>query len=113
FVDAWRVVGAAAVTERDLAVLEVAQKLLPLFVGRRAVLLGGAQPSTPGDEGPVTVDDLLRIYGFVSHGGVDVSVACDQLGDVGWHAVHDRVGDEDPSEVVERVAQGAAADVLD
>jgi hypothetical protein len=40
--DAWGVVGAAAVAEGDLAAFEVAEELLPLLVGGGAVLLGRA-----------------------------------------------------------------------
>jgi hypothetical protein len=58
-------------------------------------------------------DDFLGIDGLISHGGVDVAVAGDQLGDVRRHPMHDRVGDEDPSEVVEGVAHQVAAGVLD
>src|SRR4051794_22670647 len=57
--------------------------------------------------GAVSVDHLFGVNGLVAHGGVDVAVAGDELGDVWWHAVHDRVGDEHASEVVEGVAQGA------
>jgi hypothetical protein len=48
----------------------------------------------------VSVDDLFGVDGFVTHSDVDVAVSGDELGDVWWHAVHDRVGDKDPAEVV-------------
>ena len=107
-VDAAGPVGAAAVAERDLAALEVAEELLPFGVGGGAVFLAGAQGTAAGDEGPVAVDDFLGIDGLVAHGGVDVAVAGDELGDVRRHPVHDRVGDEHPSEVVGREPRAAA-----
>ena len=57
--------------------------------------------------------DLLGVDGLVAHRGVDVAVPGDELGDVRRHAVHDRVGDEQPAEVVEGVAQRPAAGVVD
>ena len=58
----------------------------------------------------MTVDDLLGIDGFVTHGGVDVAVTGDQLGDVRWHAMQDGVGDEQPAEVVRGEPEGLARD---
>ena len=59
----------------------------------------------------MAVDGFLGVDGLVAHGGVDVGVPGDQLGDVRRHAVHDRVGDEDPAEIVrdqaERLPGGA------
>src|SRR5690349_4775343 len=82
FVDAGRVVGAAAVADGDLAVLEMTDELGPFFVGRGAVFLTGAQRTAAGDECPVPVDDLFGVDGLVAHGGVDVAVPGDELGDV-------------------------------
>ena len=113
FVDAGGVVGAAAVADGDFAVFEVADELGPFLVGGGAVFLAGAQRAAAGDEGPVAVDHLFGVDGLVAHGGVDVAVAGDELGDVRWHAVHDRVGDEQPAEIVEGVAQGAPGGVVD
>src|SRR6478672_11027878 len=113
FVDAGGVVGAAAVADGDLAVFEVADELGPFLVGRGAVFLGGAQCAAAGDVCAVAVDHLVGVDRLVSHGGVDVAVAGDELGDVWWHAVHDRVGDEQPAEIVEGVAHGASGGVLD
>src|SRR6478752_7092461 len=106
-------IGAPAVTDGDLAAFEVAEELGPFLVAGGAVFLAGPLRTTTGDERPVPVDDLLRVDGLVSHGGVDVAVPGDELGDVRGHAVHDRVGDEQPAEVVERVAQRVAAAVGD
>jgi hypothetical protein len=61
----------------------------------------------------VAVDHFLGVDGLVSHGGVDVAVAGDELGDVRWHAVDDGVGDEQPPEVVEGVAHRLAGGVFD
>ena len=82
-------------------------------VGWGAVFLGGAQRAAAGDECAVAVDGLLGVDGLVAHGGVDVVVPGDQLGDVRRHAVHDRVGDEDPAEVVRGESQWPAAGVGD
>ena len=99
-VDAGGVVGAAAVAEGDLAAGEVAEEFVPFGVGGGAVFGGGTQGAAAGDEGPVAVDDVFGVDGHVAHGGVDVAVPGDQLGDVRRHPVGDRVGDEDPAEVV-------------
>jgi hypothetical protein len=56
----------------------------------------------------MAVDGLLGIDRLVSHRGVDVLVADQELGDVWWHSVHDGVGDEDSSEVVGQEPQGLA-----
>jgi hypothetical protein len=61
----------------------------------------------------VAVDHFLGVDGLISHGGVDVAVAGDELGDVRWHAVDDGVGDEQPPEVVEGVAHRLAGGVFD
>ena len=90
FVDAGGGVGAAAGAEGDLAAFEVAEELLPFVVGGGAVFLAGPQCAAAGDERPVAVDDFFGVDGLVSHGGVDVAVSGDELGDVGRHAVHDR-----------------------
>ena len=58
-VDAGGVVGAAAVTDGDLAVFEVADELGPFLVGGGAVLLAGAQRAAAGDERPMPVDHFL------------------------------------------------------
>src|SRR5690349_8562226 len=100
FVDAWGGVGASAGAEGDLAAFEVAKELLPFLVGGYPVFFAGSQRAAPGDEGAVTVDDLFGVDGLVAHGGVDVAVTGDQLGDVRRHAVQDGVGDKYPAEVV-------------
>jgi hypothetical protein len=100
FVDAGCAVGPAAGTEGDLSVFEMAEELVPFGVGGRAVFLSGPQGSAAGEEGAVAGDDFLGVDGFVAHGGVDVAMADDQLGDVGWHAVHDGVSDEDAAKIV-------------
>ena len=53
--------GPAAVAECDLAALEVAEELLPLGVGGRAVLFCRAQLAAAGEERPVTCNYLLRV----------------------------------------------------
>src|SRR6478609_4903944 len=113
FVDAGGVVGAAAVADGDLAVFEVADELGPFLVGRGAVFLGRAQCAAAGDVCAVPVDHLVGVDRLVSHGGVDVAVAGDALGDVWWHAVHDRVGDKQTAEIVEGVAHRLPGGVLD
>jgi hypothetical protein len=63
-VDAWCVVGTAAVTDSDLAAFEVAEELGPLLVSWGAIFLAGTQSAAPGDERPVTVNDLFGVDGY-------------------------------------------------
>src|SRR5262249_9312669 len=112
-VDAGRVVGASAVADGDLAAFEVADELVPFLVGGSAVFLAGPQCPATGDGRAMPVDHCVGVDGLVAHGGVDVAMPGDELGDVRRHAMHDRVGDEQPAEVVERVAHGAAGGVFD
>ena len=113
FVDAGGVVGAAAVADGDLAAFEVPDELGPFGVGRGAVFLAGSQRAAARDERPVAVDHLFGVDGLISHGGVDVAVSGDELGDVRRHAVGDGVGDEQPPKVVEGVAHRLAGGVFD
>src|SRR5680860_1149973 len=99
-VDARGGVGASAGSQRQLAAFEVAEELIPFFLGGGAVLPGGTQRPAAGDERPVAVDHFAGVDGLVAHGGADVAVPGHELGDVRRHPVHDRVGDEDPAEVV-------------
>ena len=108
-VDAGGVVGAAAVAQGDLAPLEVAEELVPFLVGGDPVFGSGQQGPAAGDERPVAADDFLGVDGLVAHGDVDVPVPGGQLRDVRRHPVHDRVGDEQPAEIVKGVAQRGAA----
>ncbi len=87
--NAGRVVCAPAGSEGDLAVLEMPKELVPFGVGGSAVFLAGPQGAAAGKEGAVAGDDFFGVDRLVAHGGVDVAVADDELGDVGWHAVHD------------------------
>ena len=100
FVDARGGVGAAAGAQGELAAFEVAEEFLPFLLGRHPVFLAGAQRSAAGDERAVPVDHLVGVDGLVAHGGVDVAVSGDELGDVRGHAVQDGVGDEHAPEVV-------------
>lgn len=43
--------GSSAGAQGDLPSLEVAEEILPLFVGRHSVLFGGTEGSAAGDEG--------------------------------------------------------------
>ncbi len=54
--DAGGAVGSPAVAEGELAVLEVAEELLPFGVGQGAVLPAGAGGPAAGDERPVAAD---------------------------------------------------------
>jgi hypothetical protein len=74
-VDAAGSVGAAAVAEGELASFEVAEELVPFFIGGGAVFLAGTQLAAAGDECPVAVDCFFGVDGLVTHGDVDVSVA--------------------------------------
>jgi hypothetical protein len=69
-------------------VLEVPDELGPFLVGGGAVFLAGPQGAAAGDERAVSGDEL----------------------DVRWHAVHDRIGDEQPSKIVEGVAHRLAGE---
>jgi hypothetical protein len=93
-VDAAGSVCPAAVTQGELAALEVAEELFPFGVGRGAVFAAGPQCPAAGDERAVPCDDFLGVDGLISHGCVDVPVPGDELGDVRRHAVHDGVGDQ-------------------
>jgi hypothetical protein len=69
-----------------------------------------------GDVGSeVAVEGVLVMLfdGWVGQGlwPIVVLMSGDELGDVRRHPVHDRVGDEHSSEVVEGVTQRPAADV--
>src|SRR5260370_27345669 len=93
-----------------LAFLEVREEGVPFLVGRGPVFLAGPGGAAAGDERPVRLDRLGGVDGLVSDRGVDVPVTADDLGDVRRQAAHDRVGHEDPPEVVrgehERIAGG-------
>ena len=54
----------------------------------------------PSHTRAVSVDDFGGVDGLVAHGGVDVAVAGDELGDVWRHAVQHGVDDEQAAEVV-------------
>src|SRR5262249_44717262 len=95
-VDARGGVGAAAQSCGDLSALEVPEELLPFLVCGDAIFVAWAQASAPGQEGQVGLDSLLGVDGLVAECDVDVAVSCDDLGDVGWQAVEDGVGDEEP-----------------
>jgi dTMP kinase len=87
FVDAARAVGTAAVAQGDSPQLEVAEEFLPFLFGGCAVFIAGAGGAASCNEGAVALDDFFGVDGFVAHGGVDVAVADDELGDVWWHRV--------------------------
>jgi len=78
----------------------VAEELGPFVVGGDAVFLGGPQGAAAGQERQVGLDRLVGVDGLVAEGDVDVLVPGDDLGDVRGQAGHNRVGDEDPAEVV-------------
>src|SRR6266480_2220468 len=109
-VDAGGADGAAAEAGGDLAAFEVAEEFGPFGVGGGAVFLGGPQRPAAGEEGQVGLDRLVGVDGLVAEGDVDVAVPGDDLGDVRGEPVHDRVGQEDPSEVVRGVVQRGPVD---
>jgi hypothetical protein len=61
----------------------VADELGPFLIGRGAVFLAGAQRAAAGDERPMPVDHLFGVDRLVAHGGIDVAVPGDELGDFG------------------------------
>src|SRR6266852_8774420 len=89
----------AAFTQGDLSPFEVAEEFFPFGVGGSAVFFAWAQGPAASDKGPVAVDCLLRVDRFISHGGIDVLVPEDKLGDMRWHTVQDGLGSKDPSSV--------------
>src|SRR5258708_5294819 len=93
-------VGPSAAAESDLPPLEVAEELVPFGVAGNAVFLAGAGGAAAGDERPVGVDDFFGVDRLVPHRGVDVGVPGHELGDVRGHAVHHRIGDEEPAEIL-------------
>jgi hypothetical protein len=111
FVDAGGAERAAACADGDFAALEVAEELLPFLVGGDAVFFARAKGPAAGQEGHVRLNRLFGIDGLVAERDVDVLVACDHLGDVRRQSVEDRVGDEQPTEVVRCVAEWGAGDV--
>lgn len=100
FVDAGGRERSTAEAGGDLAAFEVAEELIPLLIGGGAVLLGGPQRTTSGEERPVCLDDLVGVDGLAAQCHVDVAVVNDHLGDVWRQPGQDRVGDEEPAEVV-------------
>src|SRR5664280_1980711 len=73
---------------------------------RREPTLARSQHTRPSLKKPPRFEGKLN-------GRIDVAVAGGELGDVGWHPVHDRVGDEQPTKVVEGVTQWAARGIDD
>ena len=108
FVDAGGAERSSAGAGGDFAAFEVAEEFFPFGVGGGAVFLGGPQCPAAGEEGQVSLDRLVGVDGFVAEGDVDVAVPGDDLGDVRGKPVHDRVGEEDPAEVVRGVMQRGA-----
>jgi hypothetical protein len=62
-VDAAGSIGPTAGAQGDLAVLEVAEELLPLLVGGRAIFGGGPQVTAAGEVGAVAVDGFFGVDG--------------------------------------------------
>ena len=104
-VDTWCADRAPADSCGDLAALEVAEEFLPFGVGGHAVFVGGPHGSPSGQERQVCLDGLVGVDSFLAHGDVDIAVAGDHLGDMRWQPAHDRVGDEQPSEIMGRESQ--------
>src|SRR3954463_11334494 len=104
-------IGTAAGAEGDFAAFEVAEEFVPFLVGRLPVFLTWSEGSAAGDERAVPVDHFVWVDGLVSHGGVDIAVSGDELGDVRWHAVQHGVGDEQPAEVMGGEPQWSTARV--
>jgi hypothetical protein len=59
------------------------------------------------------VDDLVGVDGHIPFGGVEVQVAQELGGDVDGQAAVDRLGGEQPPEVVGNQAQRLAVDVVE
>jgi hypothetical protein len=94
----------------DFAVFEVAEEFSPFGVGGGAVFVGGPQGPAAGEEGQVGLDRFVGVDGLVAEGDVDVAVSGDDLGDVRGKPVHDRVGEEDPAEIMGSAVQRGAVD---
>ena len=84
----------------------MAEELFPFLGGGDAVFFARAQGPAAGEEGQVGLDGLVGVDRLISHSGIDVFVACDDLGDMRGQAAHDGIGDEDSPEIVRRVMQG-------
>lgn len=84
----------------------MAEELGPFLLGGDAVFLAGPEVAAAGEEPEMGLERLVGIDGLVAHGGVDVAMAGDDLGDMRWQAAHHSIGDEDSPEIVRRVVQG-------
>jgi hypothetical protein len=82
FMNTARPKGSTAGSHGDLSALEVAEKFLPLLFGWGSVFFTGSSRSTAGNESPMGVDCFFGVDGFVAHGGVDVGMPADDLGNV-------------------------------
>jgi len=97
-----------AVTERDFALAEVLDELIPLGLGAFVVLGGRASESPVVDEAFVSVEHVLLVDRGASARYFDVVVANDLRRKMDWEPNIDDVRDEDPSEVVWRVVDSGA-----
>ena len=107
-VDAGRAEGPGADAGRQLAFFEVGEELVPFLLGWCPVFLAGAGLPAAGDEGAVSFDGFGGVDRLVAHRCADVAVTADDLGDVRRQPVHDRVGDEDPAEILRGEGQRLA-----
>ena len=97
-----------AATERDLALAEVLDELIPLGLGAFVVLGGRASESPVVDEAFVSVEHVLLVDRGASARYFDVVVANDLRRKMDWEPSIDDVRDEEPSEVVWRVVESGA-----
>ena len=100
FVVAWCAVGAAAVAELDLALVEVLLELGPLGARRRAVFVLGAYLAASGQVCLVVTNDVFLEHRHVAPRGAEVQVPEQGGADVDRQAAVDEVGGEQPAEVV-------------
>jgi hypothetical protein len=89
------------------------EEFLPFLIGGGAVFVARPQRPPSSEERQVSLYRLFGIDGLVGDRDVDVSVACDDLGDVRWQTAHDRLRDEQPPKIVRRIAQGTIVDRID
>jgi hypothetical protein len=100
FVLAWGAVRASAVTQLDLAFLEVLLELSPLLLGDLAVVDGRPQGPAVVQELLVVSDDVLVEGRDVSLSGLENEMAEQRSTDADGQSSVDDLGGEEPSEVV-------------
>jgi len=98
-------VRAGAVTELDLAPVEVLLEFWPFAVGYLLVFFGWALRSSPVQERLIMSHDLVIKDSNVAAGGLETEVSEQRRTDMNRPAAVDQFGDEKPAEIVRREDQ--------